>query len=64
MSNLNRIFHALRAHHGPRAMTRRQFKKLAILTVRNYPDFHRFHTQWNPDGSSYLWDSLLGRKVM
>lgn len=40
-SNLNRIFHALRAHHG-RTLTRRQLKKLALETTRRYPWFHRF----------------------
>lgn len=40
-SNLNRIFHALRAHHGY-AVSRRQLKKLAVLTTRQYPNFHRF----------------------
>ena len=40
-SNLNRIFHALRAHHG-RRLSRRQLKRLAVDTAREYPWFHRF----------------------
>ena len=40
-SNLNRIFHALRAHHG-RAVSRRRIKKLAVKTTQQYPNFHRF----------------------
>jgi hypothetical protein len=40
-SNLNRIFHALRAHHGA-SCSRRQLKKLAVRTARQYPNFHRF----------------------
>lgn len=40
-SNLNRIFHALRAHHGGK-MPRRALKALAVTTAREYPWFHRF----------------------
>jgi hypothetical protein len=40
-SNLNRIFHALRAHHGY-SLSRRQLKKLACQTARTYPWFHRY----------------------
>ena len=40
-SNLNRIFHALRSYHGY-AVSRRQLKKLAVRTTRQYPNFHRF----------------------
>ena len=40
-SNLNRIFHALKAHHG-RRLSRRQIKQLAVDTTKHYPWFHRF----------------------
>jgi len=40
-SNLNRIFHALRAYHG-RRFTRRQYKRMAVDTAREYPWFHRY----------------------
>lgn len=40
-SNLNRIFHALKKHHG-RSLSRRQLKRHAVDTVKNYPWFHRF----------------------
>lgn len=38
-SNINRIYHALRAHHGYK-VSRRQLKRLAVLTARQYPFFH------------------------
>lgn len=40
-SNLNRIFHALKSHHG-RALSRRKLKKLAARVARKYPNFHRY----------------------
>ena len=40
-SNLNRIFHALKRHHG-RRLSRQQLKRLAVNTTRNFPWFHRF----------------------
>jgi hypothetical protein len=42
-SNLNRIFHALRAHHGyHKKVSRRRLKRLAVMTTHQYPNFHRF----------------------
>ena len=49
MSNLNRVFKALRTHHnapwrvadrGGKRLTRRQLKKLALVVARDYPGFH------------------------
>ena len=49
MSNLNRVFKALKAHHnapwrvadrGGKRLTRRQLKKLALVVARDYPGFH------------------------
>lgn len=42
-SNLNRIFHALLAHHRARGwITRRAARRIALIGVRDFPDFHRF----------------------
>jgi len=42
-SNLGRIFKELLAHHRAKGgITRRAARRLALIVVREYPDFHRF----------------------
>ena len=40
-SNLNRVFHALKRHHGGR-LSRKELKRLAVITARYSPWFHRW----------------------
>jgi hypothetical protein len=42
MSNLNRVFKALKKHHKGSDFSRKQLKKLAVITAKKYPMFHFF----------------------
>ena len=43
MSNLNRVFHALKLHHGMK-LSRRALKRLALATATQNPNFHRYES--------------------